>query len=307
VPAALHLSDLYELPRLAAQTAAAWTIPESFWVPLSRSFGRLYAVTHPRQTRANARCIGNALDGSGAPGSARQYAVDYWSNRYLERFQYLKAWRPGGWRPEIHVRGRDHAAAATRAGHGIIFWSGKFAFSALVGKIALHRLGLAVAHFSRPYHGFSTSRFGIRYLNAVRRQPESWYLDERLMVPEHRTRDALEGLQRRLRAGGMVSFTIGGHGRRRDRAPLLGAAVELATGPFTLARRTGAVVLPVSTLRTGPRCYTVDIGPPLADGRAVDGAPDLSSLTAALAPHILRDPGQWRGWRYVLDEGRGQS
>jgi hypothetical protein len=33
-----------------------------------------------------------------------------------ERFQYLRAWRPGGWTPEIDIVGTDHVSAALAQG-----------------------------------------------------------------------------------------------------------------------------------------------------------------------------------------------
>jgi Fe-S cluster assembly ATPase SufC len=109
-------------------------------------------------------------------------AAENWANRYEERFQYLRAWRPDGWEPEIDILGAEQVRTALDKGRGIIFWAGNFSFNDLIAKIAWRRLGLAVSHFSRPIHGFSTTRFGVRYLNAVRRGIEDRYLGERLMA-----------------------------------------------------------------------------------------------------------------------------
>ncbi len=296
--------DLYEVPRLTVQALLAWTLPEPFWWPLSRFFGRLFAAAHPARTRSNAELIRSALLDTPLADRSQRIATEYWANRYQERFQCLRTWSPGGWNPEIDVTGMEHVEAASTNGRGILFWSGKFAFSALVNKIALHRLNMEVTHFSRPYHGFSTTRFGIRYLNAVRRGAEDRYLLERLMTPEHRTREALELIRDRLVGKGTASFTIGDKGRHRASAKFLATRIQLATGPLAIARRAGAVVLPVFTLRTAPGRFTAAIGPAIesrvnADGN-VDFADGIQTLIDLIVPYVMRDPGQWRGWPYLV-------
>ena len=78
-------------------------------------------------------------------------------------------WRLGA---EIKIVGAAHVSAALERGHGIVFLGGTFSFNHLVTKMAFHRLGLPVSHFSRPTHGFSDTIFGIRYLNAICRLVE---------------------------------------------------------------------------------------------------------------------------------------
>jgi lauroyl/myristoyl acyltransferase len=290
--------DLYEMPRLLLQGLIAWTTPELIWWPLSRLFGLVNAITHPKRRRTEITQIRAAAAGTPFSDRSLQIAIANWANRYEERFQYLRAWRPGGWNPKVEIRGQEHVETARRNGRGIIFWTGNFSFNDLVTKMAWHRLGVAVDHFSRPAHGFSTTRFGIRYLNAVRRKIEDRYLRERIMATESETRSALQLLRRRLELGGAASFTVGGRGRRTASAAFLGGELTLATGPLFLAQSSGAVVLPVFTLRRGPRRFEVTIGEAI-DLSGSDYGDAVQAYADLLTPYVLRDPEQWRGWRYV--------
>ena len=233
----------------------------------------------------------------------RRVAVENWANRNEERFQYMRAWRPGGWEPAIDVLGGEQVKAALDKGQGIIFWAGNFSFNDLIAKIAWRRLGLAVSHFSRPIHGFSTTRFGVRYLNAVRRGIEDRYLGERLMAEEHETQAALMRLREHLKTNGAISITVGNKGRHTAAANFLGGRIALATGPLAMGRTTGAAVLPVSTLRLAPGKFEVAIGAPIEVPKGADGNPDYTAAVQTYAdwvtPFVLRDPGQWRGWRYT--------
>jgi len=100
-----------------------------------------------------------------------------------------------------------------------------------------------------------------------------------------------------LRAGGIVALVgdrdIQGHGACTT---LLGRKVRLPDGPFELARRTGAIVLPVLTSRGRRDQLTLFVEEPFSvdcdDGpEAVTKA--VQRWAAILERHIARDPGQW--------------
>jgi lauroyl/myristoyl acyltransferase len=299
----ISAKDIYEVPRLGFQAVLAWLLPEAAWWPISRLFGRVNVLCHPRRTAAEVAKIAPTLSGTPAQEMAHEIAVENWANRFEERFQYLRAWRPGGWEPDIEISGAEHVANALDKGRGIIFWTGNFSFKDLIAKIAWRRLGLAVTHFSRPIHGFSTTEFGVRYLNAVRRGIEDRYLGERLMAEEHETRAALKKMREQVEAGGTVSFTVGDQGRRQETAQFLGSHLTLATGALAMAQATGAALLAVHTLRLGAGRLRVIIEPPIEIAIGADGAPDyaaaVQSYADMLARVVLGDPGQWRGWRYT--------
>jgi lauroyl/myristoyl acyltransferase len=299
----LTAGDVLEVPRMVAQGLLAWTLPQSAWWPFSRLFAQLDVALHPERTREEVARIEIAYAGTSLASDAHRLAVESWANRYEDRFHYLRAWRPGGWEPEIEIGGGQHVAAALERGRGIVFLGGTFSFNHLVTKIALHRLGLRVSHFSRPTHGFSDSRFGIRYLNGICRVVEDRYLGERLITQIHSTADTLRRMGRHLMDTGCVSFTVGDRGRRTAAARFLNARLVLATGPLALAWRTGATVLPVYTLRQEPGRFEVTIGEPIEIEEDADGEANFAAAVQAYAdrvtPYALRDPGQWRGWRYV--------
>jgi len=279
----------------------AWTLPQYAWWPLSRLFGWVNAATHPERTRKEAADVRSVLPD--APRNGRRVAVENWANRYEERFQYLRAWRPDGWTPEIDIVGGEHVSVALDKDRGVIFWAGNFSFNDLIAKIAWRRLELAVIHFSRPIHGFSNTCFGVRYLNAVRRGIEDRYLGERLMAEEHETQTALRRLRESLQANCAVSITVGDKGRHTAPANFLGGRITLATGPLAMGRTTGASVLPVSTLRLAPGKFEVAIGAPIEVPDEAEGKPDYAGAVQAysdwVTPFVLRDPGQWRGWKYT--------
>jgi lauroyl/myristoyl acyltransferase len=295
--------DVCEVPRMVAQGVLAWTLPQAAWWPLSRLFAQLDVAMHPERTREEVSRIEVAYAGIPLARDAHRLAVESWANRYEDRFHYLRAWRPGGWEPDVEIGGAHHVTAALERGHGIVLLGGTFSFNHLVTKIAFHRLGLRVSHFSRPTHGFSDTEFGIRYLNAICRVVEDRYLGERLIAEVGTTSDTLRLMRARLGDNGCVSFTVGDQGRHTAAARFLNARLVLATGPLAMAWSTGATVLPVFTLRQEPGRFEVTIGEPIELKAKAGGEADYEAAAQAYAdrvvPYALRHPGQWRGWRYV--------
>jgi len=301
-PVAVKGTDLWELVRLfVLQGAVAWLLPPKIWPQVAGLFGKLDLALHPDRTKRNVTIIRDVL-GEAAEGlNIIDLERGFFAGRYEERFEYLRSHRPGGWDPVIRIRGKEHVEAAKAAGHGIIFWGGSFAFNDLISKIAFHRLGLEVSHYTRPVHGLSNSRFGIRYLNSVRTSIESRYLGARVCA-EDNVKEAMEVVRGHAEAGGGVSIKVGNRGRRRVSVPFLGGELELATGPVALARRWGVVLLPTFTLRASDGSFDVTIGKALHSNQ---GDPEayaedvVRQYAEQLAPVLLQDPSQWRGWRLM--------
>jgi lauroyl/myristoyl acyltransferase len=301
-PVAIKGTDLWELIRLfVLQGAGAWLLPPSFWPQVAGFFGKLDVALHPARTRANVAVIQHVLGDAGKAQNARDMERGFFAGRYEERFQYLRSHRPGGWDPVIRIRGREHVEVARAAGQGMIFWGGSFAFNDLISKIAFHRLGLEVSHYTRPVHGLSNSRFGIRYLNSVRTSIESRYLGARVCA-EDNVKAAMDVVRGYAEAGGGVSIKVGNRGRRRVTVPFLGGELELATGPVALAQRWGAVLLPTFTLRAPDGSFDVTIGEALSSSQSDPAAyaeEIVRQYAEQLAPILLKDPSQWRGWRLM--------
>ena len=52
-------------------------------------------TTHPKRTRREIADVEALLAGTEIAANPRRIVVENWANQYGERFQYLRAWRPG--------------------------------------------------------------------------------------------------------------------------------------------------------------------------------------------------------------------
>jgi len=151
---------------------------------------------------------------------------------------------------QVSCRGLAHIAAAQSQGHGAILWISDFVSAGDVSKVALTRAGLRMAHLSRPEHGFTTSRFGIRFLNPLRIRFECAYLAERVVFDRGNPGPAMSHIERLVRANGIVSIMASMHeGGTLADVPFLNGRLKLSLGAVRLALLSGAPVIPVHVSR----------------------------------------------------------
>ena len=226
------------------------------------------------------------------------------AGRTEHHIQVIKVMSARGWAPEMRLEGEEHLTAALVRGKGAILWVAHFCFNTQVTKMSLKAGGYRVSHLSRPDHGFSSSRFGIRHLNPVRWNAELKYLDQRIIIDRAHPGSSLRKAKTVLDDNRVVSITAGAwEGHHVARGPLLNCRLSLATGAPDLAQRTGAALLPVITTRiAGSKAFRVMIGGPLST-KLEDKAEAICAATAgflaALEIAVLESPDQWRGWKYL--------
>jgi len=301
-PVAVRLLDLWELWRLfVVQSAIAWIVPPSAWRHVAAALGAMNVLVHRITISRRLGPLQRVLQDSPDLPTALQIEAGISAGKYEERFQYLRAHRPGGWEPQIRIHGAEHVEAQRQARRGIVFWGSSFAFHDLISKIAMHRLGLDIFHYTRPVHGLSHTRFGIRFLNPVRTSVELRYLEARVSA-EVNISEATNVLKDAMEKGAAVSMKVGIRGRRKASVQFLGGRLELATGAVALTQRWGAALLPTFTLRRPDGSFDFIIGAPLESD---EPDPERRVLDIAqryvdqLLPLVKSEPLQWRGWRFV--------
>ena len=101
---------------------------------------------------------------------------------------------------QVSCRGLAHIAAAQSQGCGAILWIADLVSAGDVVKVALAREGFRMVHLSRPEHGFTTSKFGMRFLNPFRISFERAYLAERVIFDRSTPGLALAHIERAFAA-----------------------------------------------------------------------------------------------------------
>ena len=159
--------DIKEIAKLAVLAVNSWFIPETNWGRISGAIAALISRLEPTRTRSRIECIRLGLGHRQIATPVRDVEARCRAGQYEDRIQLLREYRHGGWRPVIRLTGRENIEAGLARRHGVVLWISEFVFSSLVTKIVLHQAGFSVSHLSRPEHGTSATRFGMRFLNPI--------------------------------------------------------------------------------------------------------------------------------------------
>ena len=289
----MTLRDVRDIGKLAALALIAWLLPPRLW----------------RKAAIATRSIGQADPYSPAyrlvlaqkyskPEIAGIRTRDRAYRREL-RLQILGLngpWR--SWRPNICLNGTIHIRTALERGHGAILWVTETTFSTLIVKMALHDAGYQAYQLSRPGHGFSTSPFGVRFLNPLWTRVEDRFIAERVLIIGEYGAEALAVLRERLSENRIVIITVGTEAHKLVQVPFVHSYLQLPTGPMALARATGAELPPVFAITQESGRFKVSIQEAL---NPTGGQADDDSIAAAYAKRlelfVLEYPDQWNGWR----------
>jgi lauroyl/myristoyl acyltransferase len=287
---------LLELPVL---WFAARFVPETRWYGLSAVVERAKNRLNGDKIKRRATNIATALGLPAADSRATLIARAASAQRTEHHVQILRELGPG-WNAKIVLQGENELRSALDGGKGAILWVAHTVFNTLATKIALHRAGHAVTHISRPEHGFSKSRFGIRWLNPMRWRVEEKYLEERIVIDRNHPGAAFARAVAVLHGNGVVSITAGAwEGRHLAQSDLFRGRLALATGAPKLAYDTGAQLLPVFTVRSRD-AIVVRIGSAINAANSGDRAAAIQQAVRKFVDElrwiIRQHPDQWRGW-----------
>ncbi|WP_374332679.1 hypothetical protein [Aestuariivirga sp.] len=277
--------------------AVSWLVPERHWQRVCE-----FLAGPPREGSADAVTRGIELSGLTVPMEMISHSLK--THRFLSYLQYLRDYRPAGWRCNAVIDGADTLRKAQSRNNGVILWIAHFVYNGLPLKKALSEADFPVFHMSRPEHGFSTTAYGVAVLNPLRSRIEERYLARRIMIKRGAEHVALREAHRLLGDGNIVSITAGHwEGRQVARVPVGTATLPVSTGAPSLAHATGAPLLPVFIRREGDGSFRLRIGEALAcdtslpRGDAVAAA--MTDFSRQLNSEIARSPDQWRGWKYL--------
>lgn len=269
VPLHLFLANCRSGVAVVLAGCLAW-LPEAWWRPVIHAATGRHAV----------------IAGKRRSWRERQ------RRRWLSVLPVLRTYRPGGWRIETRVASSEHLDAALAAGNGAILWVHRDTYATnLAGIIALKRAGYTVHQLTRPGHGFGESAFQRRWLNPVVHRAEARWLGGHLMLPEGAELGALRALRARLAANGVVSIiALRGPARRRMVVEVDGESWRFPSGPVTLARHSGAPLLPVFVKQARAGLFEITIEPPVPV-RQGDEEESFVAFAQAIRRHFPHESG----------------
>lgn len=293
--------DLLFMAEWPVLRLAATFAPERAWFDVATHVEQAKVLLGLRDSSAGVETIRRALC-LADDGMAREIASRLAAS-HTEHFIHVLKSSGGGWNPQIQIEGREHLHAALTEGKGAILWQMPFFFS-MVTKIGLKEAGYSVMCTSLPTHGFSYGPFATRFLNPQMISAENRYLRKRITIDLKNPGAALIRVRKELANNGVVLINIGAWaGRTVMHAPLFGGWLPVAVGAPGLAHRTGAALLPVSTMRkSGSNAFLIRIGAPLPTGAEASTkaiSDSVASLGTELEVAARNAPDQFTSWEYL--------
>ena len=208
---------------------------------------------------------------------------------------------------EIAVRGEEHLRSALSRGAGVILMETNSFGDRVLARWVLHARGYALHQIHAATHlgsGFTVApgapSWAARRLRRFLEACEMESVAEIIYLGESDSLAFIRVLLDRLKRNSIVC--IAGDGKQSQRlieVPFLGVKREFSPGMFSLARTSGAVVLPLFCVRRGDAGFEVVIGPPIevnsAAGREASLTAAVHEFTSLLESYCREYPEQFYG------------
>jgi KDO2-lipid IV(A) lauroyltransferase len=268
----------------------------------------LGAIDHRRQRalrRGIAAHIAAALGPGAPPAEVDRLTRELFRNRAandeifcIESFSRSAARRRSAC-AGVSITGLDHLRAALDRGRGAILWESWLGHRTLA-RLVLIELGFRLIQVTGPTHPASSSWLGQRVIRPMQLRAAARLFAEVVIIQDGSVA-YLRRLAGRLRDNGIVCIpSLGVMGQRFVPVELLGERRYLATGVLSLARSTGAALIPLFCFRDRDGRWRLVLEAPIAVPAGGKGDADLAGTMAAYARllegYVRRHPEQWFSW-----------
>ncbi|MGX8013087.1 hypothetical protein ACVDG8_030995 [Mesorhizobium sp. ORM8.1] len=245
--------DLREIVLSCFYLAVAAVLPVSSWEAICGWVSRVRRKRHfrkdyPRYDAAVRAVLGDGVD---TPGMF----ADELAAVHRRRMTLAAHLVPGrGWSPTIRLEGLEGLHEALRRGRGAIVWCDQFTAQTIMGKRALHEVGIESHQVSAEFHGFSPSKFGLNVINPPLVKVENRFLKSRIVFERSDAYQVTIRIQKVLKENGVVLMTNTVYAGSTFAEAAFGEHgwTHLASAPANFASRAGAALFHMATLETVP-------------------------------------------------------
>ena len=297
----VRMVDIYDLILLALNILLARFLPPRTEEILARVTGDITYLVRRRRRQLIADRLSIVLGNDIAPHKLEAITREVFRNRWMEGLSYL-AVHNKNLTQSVNFLGLEHLQDALAKGKGVILWETPFG-KRLLANAVLAKKGFPLCQLHASDHGASShSWLGRKVVFKLRRKMEANLFSEIVDIQD----DSLAYLRlviHRLGQNGIVCVAgLGDRGHKFVPVRFMGAENEIATGVVSLARMTGASIIPMFCFRDDNGTDQLVLEKPISveAGRDRDEAVAQSIKTYAslLESYIRRYPAQWHQWRY---------
>jgi acyl-CoA synthetase (AMP-forming)/AMP-acid ligase II/acyl carrier protein/lauroyl/myristoyl acyltransferase len=261
---------------------------------------RLIAKAHVafRGTRTNS--LNGAIPLLEGGKSANAIETDLLAGGYEAIAETLRAQAPQKHPPKARLQGRAHIDAALAAGRGAVLWNFPTALGARAGLRGLAEAGMEITKLQSSAHPFSSSRFGMKYLNPINNRIDKKYTQAPVILDDRNPGEAARALGVHLAANRAVWISANGATGTPYVTPFLNGDLGLALGAPTLALLHDAPLIPTFCIPDGRGGFDFYLEEPLIDGSELSIGMRARALARqyaiVLEQYVKWHPQLWRCW-----------
>jgi len=306
------LEDLNWLSTIVMIWVAGWIPWWSVRRAIANTAGWLGYVSIPERRQRAAEHLAIAFDGQLSAQATQKIIHEYCREIWREALSLLPKAGDRAVLRQAKIEGWEHLESALAKGNGAILWEASMFGSRNLSKQILRAKGVAVHQVHAEGHLGWT---GIALRSGT-------WLRRRVIVPtiQRWMASLVEGIVwlRRgqsvavakvlldvLKRNGVVcSAADGTWGARLAIVQHLGRPKGFATGMVSLARISGAALLPLFCVQNGEGMPTLTIGPPIqirvSAGRRSSPESAICRWVTLLEARVKADPGKYRAWHITF-------
>ncbi len=256
--------DLAHCILLVFVTLISWIVPEKGWKFFTAPLAMMQFFVCHKVAQSRIHTIRKICGDRIKTPSPRKIEIARMASLFEARLQYMREYRPGGWKPHFHIHGKKHVEKSLQNGHGAILWIAPFHFNELAVKKGLAQHGFDLTQLSVYWHGISKTRFGLKFLNPIWIKAENKYLHERVVIQPDGQFGYLRTIEKKLRKSALVAIScIPLEGQKAIQQKILNGTFPIAPGAASMALTTKADLLPVFLLQKSPGEFDIIIEAPI--------------------------------------------
>jgi len=308
------VQDLYWLAIVVMIRLAGWIPSWRIRRAIAKGCGWLGYVSSPKRRQRIAKNLAVAYEDQLTQQETDQIIREYFYEYWREALSLL----PAGDRAVLqkaNIEGWEHLESALERGKGVILWEASVFGSRNASKQILRDKGIAVhqVHSQNHLGWIGTS---LRSGTALRGRVivpiiQGWmarFVESIVWLRERESLAFTRPLLRVLKRNDVVCSTADGSwGQRLALVEHLGRRRVFATGMVSLAKVSGAALLPLFCVQDRDGIPTLTIGPPIAveagEGRQSALQNGVAQWVALFESHVKAHPGKYRAWHITFWEG----
>ena len=304
--------DLYWLSIIVMIRVAGWIPWTKVRQAIADGAGWLGYRSSPKRRKRIAEHLATAHGSQLSPQHADQIMREYFGEYWREALSLLPTAGDRAVLGQAKIKGWEHLEHALKKGKGAILWEASAFGSRNASKQILQDRGIAVHQVHAVWHlGWegiglrSGTRLRTRLIVPTIQRWMARFVASIIWLPRTESLAFTRVLLDLLKHNGVVcSSADGSWGQRLASVELLGRPRLFATGMASLAKVSGAPLLPLFCIQDREGIPTLMIGPPIQAQTGVDRQRALESCVVQwvrlFESHVTAHPGKYRAWHVVL-------